>query len=379
MKPIFEKIILTPNDIELSLSPIRKVIKEPTFVLGAFNPALTRLPNGNLLIMVRIAESLMNSFEDNRYRIIRWEKNTGYVIDKIASNELDTSDPRKFIIKRFTNKTYCLTSSSWLLPVELNQDGDKIVQYHYDKCIHPEESYQEYGVEDARITEINGMYYMTVCSVASSRHSTALYSSNNGIDYKLNGMILDHQNKDMVLFPEKIHGKYYALTRPTGDHYFASSISSKTSTGPSIFLSESPDLLHWKPVEGFSIQPQNNSLMNMKVGGGAPPIKTDYGWLAIFHGVEQKGEVGIYRSFSCLLELDNPTNILVENFNIPVLECDPGLTSKIKSKKYLGDVVFTTGIDEDDSKYILASGELDLCCRITHIEKVDFNRKFLEK
>ncbi len=210
---------------------------------------------------------------------------------------------------------------------------------------------------------------MTACAVSSSRHSTILYSSKDGLNYNLIGVILDHQNKDMVIFPKMINGLYYSLTRPTGDHYFNTNIHDNYITGPSINMAQSPDLLHWKPVEDFNIQLKHNSLISAKNGGGAPPIETEEGWLILFHGVEQKGIVGIYRTFSCLLDKDHPYKILSIDYDKSILESNSSLTEDLENIKYISDVVFTTGIENHNDKFIIASGELDLCCRITHIYK----------
>ena len=53
-----DRLVLVPDDIDLSRSPLAGHLDAETYVLGAFNPGLTRLPNGNLLLMVRIAEAL---------------------------------------------------------------------------------------------------------------------------------------------------------------------------------------------------------------------------------------------------------------------------------------------------------------------------------
>ena len=52
-----DKLVLTPDDVDLSRSPLAGLDAE-TYVLGAFNPGFTRLPNGNLMLMVRVAEAL---------------------------------------------------------------------------------------------------------------------------------------------------------------------------------------------------------------------------------------------------------------------------------------------------------------------------------
>jgi predicted GH43/DUF377 family glycosyl hydrolase len=367
---IQDKIVITPADVDLSQSPLRNGIEERTYVLGAFNPGLVRLPNGNLLMMVRVAESLENNIDDNKLRVIRKPVNQEFKIDEYCLSEFYTNDPRKYLSKKNTHtKIYALTSFSWLLPVELSVDGLDIVNIHYDKIIYSEKGYQEYGIEDARITKINSKYYMTVCCVGSERHSTALYFSENGLDYQNLGIIMDHQNKDMVLFPEKINEYYYALTRPLGDHYFISSASTDILPGPSINIAQSPDLLHWRPIDSPLITLKKNSLLTKRLGAGAQPILTDKGWLILFHGVQNFGEVGTYETYYAFLEKDDPTMILELNIKESILQANKNLTDKLDFCQYVDNVVFTTGIEEFGELLIVASGELDLCCRITHISK----------
>jgi len=367
-----DKIILSPDDIDLIWSPINKCISEETYILGAFNPGFEKLQNGNLVIMVRVAEALKEIVKEGFFRVIRWRQKGEYIIDKYPESEVDASDPRKYKMINYDHaKIYGLTSFSWLLPIELTPDGLDIVKIHYDKIIEPEETYQEYGVEDARITKIENKYWMTTCSVSSERHSTTLYSSNNGLDYKLEGIILDHQNKDMVLFPEKINGKYFAFTRPLGDLYFTTPIDKKYNPGPSINLAQSPDLLHWKPCDKPFIRAIKDSRMSMKLGSGAPPIKTERGWLALFHGVEKNGEIGVYRTFKAYLDTEYPWRIKAIDYDNPVMKANPKLTQQLTDRIYVVDVVFTTGIIDAGHHFIVASGELDLCCRITYLSKTD--------
>ncbi|MEA3478250.1 MAG: glycosidase [Bacteroidota bacterium] len=369
----FDSIILAPNDIDLSYSPLKEQLDDETYVLGAFNPGMTRLPDGNLLLMVRVAEALRNPVNDGIISAIRWDINSGYVLDQYKLDQVDISDPRTFILKEFRlNSVLALTSMSWLLPVELSGDGDKIINIHYDKIIAPQQGYQEYGIEDPRISYIRGKYYMTSCSVSSERQSTTLYASDDGINYRLEGIILDHQNKDMVLFEGTIENKFFALTRPLGSLYFATPPDSIFNPGPSINLAQSPDLLHWKPLDEPFIRPQKGSGQLLKLGGGAPPILTKEGWLVLFHGVGKRGEIGIYRTYWAILDEKNPQKILHLEMKEPVLEANPYLTNELRDSIYIEDVVFTTGIVEMEDHFIIASGELDLCTRITHIPKSDF-------
>ncbi|GAB3336575.1 glycoside hydrolase family 130 protein [Larkinella ripae] len=365
-------LVFSPNDIDLTFSPLRKTVSAATYVLGAFNPGLARLPNGNLLIMVRVAEALNQPIIGEQIHTIRWDAAKGYLLDKYPLATVNAADPRKFQVLGHPYKVMALTSLSWLLPVELTPDGTRVVQVHYDKIIAPQKPYQEYGVEDARITRIGETYYMTTCSVSSERHSTTLYTSTDGLNYALQGIILDHQNKDMVFFEGTIDGRFFALTRPLGDLYFAARPDSDYYPGPSINLASSPDGLHWKPSDEPLIRPRKGSASTMKIGGGTQPIRTDDGWLVLYHGVELRGLVGIYRTFWAVLDAGEPRKIRHWEDRKPILEANPALTEPIKDQLYLSDVVFTTGIVDAGDQYIVASGESDLACRITHIPKSEF-------
>jgi predicted GH43/DUF377 family glycosyl hydrolase len=365
-------LIFRPLDVDLARSPLRRSLHAKTHVLGAFNPGFTRLPSGNLLLMVRVAEALDEPIVDGHVRAIRWTPD-GYVLDPHPLGSFSTSDPRQFSRSAGSYRLLGLTSLSWLLPVELTADGRHVVMVHYDRAIEPAASYQEYGVEDARISNVEGRWYMTTCSVSAERHCTTLHVSDNGLDYALQGIILDHQNKDMILFEGKIDGQFVALTRPLGEVYFTYPDASPYAGGPAIQLATSPDALHWKPCDRPGIRPRKGSTSNMKVGGGCQPIRTERGWLVIYHGVEARESVGVYRSFWALLDLGDPSRILRLEDQTPLLEANPGLTRPLAHQMYLPTpVVFTTGIADAGNDYIVGSGEADLACRITHLPKARF-------
>lgn len=365
-------LIFAPDDVDLACSPLRRGIDAPTYVLGAFNPGMTRLPNGNLLLMVRIAEALRDPVVDEHIRTIRWTP-AGYVLDPHAVCDVMMDDPRQFRVASVRHRILALTSLSWLLPVELTPDGREIVTVHYDRAIEPATAYQDYGVEDARISRIGDRWYMTTCSVSAERHCTTLHVSDNGLDYTLKGVVLDHQNKDMLLFEGLIDGRFTALTRPLGEVYFAYPADSPYLGGPSMNFASSPDALHWKPFDTPGIRPRKGSAANARIGGGTPPILTDRGWLTIYHGVEAQGDVGIYRSFWALLDTDDPAKVLRLEDQTPLIEARPALTAPIAHQMYLPTpVVFSTGIADHGDSYIVASGEADLACRMTHIPKGRF-------
>ncbi|TVV74912.1 glycosidase [Sphingomonas solaris] len=365
-------LIFRPDDVDLARSPLRATLGAETYVLGAFNPGLARLPNGNLLLMVRVAEALREPVARGHARAIRWTPD-GYVVDAHPLDRVTMTDPRQFDVRGGSHRLLALTSLSWLLPVELDAEGREVVAVHYDRTIAPAAEHQHYGIEDARMTRIGDTWYMTACAVSAERHSTILYTSTDAMAWTCHGIVLDHQNKDMILFEGKVAGRFMALTRPLGELYFAPPPGSPFVGGPSINLAGSPDALHWKPDDHPFIRPRAGSAANMKVGGGSQPILTDAGWLMLYHGVETRETVGIYRTFWALLDRDEPHRILRLEDADPLIEADPTLTADIAHQLYLPtEVVFTTGIADGGADYIVASGEADLACRITRIPKARF-------
>lgn len=365
-----DRLVFTPDQVDLARSPLAGHLDAETYVLGAFNPGFTRLPGGNLLMMVRIAEALREPVRDGHVHAIRWADGR-YVLDAWPLDRVDLTDPRKFLIRGAAWKVMALTSLSWLLPVELTPDGLSIVAVHYDRAIAPQGDFQCYGVEDARISHVEGRWWMTTCSVSPERHSTTLYSSDNAMEWRFEGIVLDHQNKDMLIFEGLIDGHYWAQTRPLGNLYFAYPPQSDYAPGPSINLASSPDALHWKPALAPGIRPRRDGTVMERMGGGAPPVRTEGGWLSLWHGVEPSGIVGIYRTYWSLLSADDPTRILAHG-SAPLLEPNAQLTRPIEHLMYLRDVVFTTGLVNAGDCYIVASGEADLACRITHVPKSAF-------
>ena len=369
-----DKLVLVPDDIDLAKSPLAGQFDAETYVLGAFNPGLTRLASGNLLIMVRVAEALKTPIKDSHVHAIRWTAEDGtprYVLDAWPLEYADTADPRKFMLRGGGWRVMALTSLSWLLPVELSPDGLTVVAIHYDRVVAPAHSFQCYGIEDARISKVGERWLMTTCSVSPERHSTTLYTSDNGLDWRFAGIVLDHQNKDMLIFEGLVGGQYWAQTRPLGDLYFAYPPGSEWRAGPSINLATSPDARHWKPHEQPGLRPHAGTVATARMGGGAPPILTELGWLSLWHGVEPKEIVGIYRTYWTILDKEDPARV-IRTDDRPLLEANPDLTRPIEDQLYIRDVVFTTGIVDAGDHFIVASGEADLACRITHIPKSTF-------
>jgi predicted GH43/DUF377 family glycosyl hydrolase len=381
MEPVsyaVDRLVFGPDDVDLARSPLAGQFEAETYVLGAFNPGMTRLPNGNLLLMVRVAEALRQPVWDGHIHAIRWDADGAggrYVLDAWPLAAADTSDPRVFKLHGYGWDILALTSLSWLLPVELSADGLDVVGVHYGQAVAPQGSWQCYGIEDARVSRVGERWLMTTCSVSPERHSTTLYSWGATPGWQFEGIVLDHQNKDMLIFEGLIGGKYWSQTRPLGQSFFAYPPDSPFHAGPSINLATSPDARHWQPHIEPGIRPHAGTASTARIGGGTPPILTEVagqrGWLTLWHGVEPNASVGTYRTYWSLLDPEEPWKVLATSHEA-LLEANPALTAPLADQLYLDNVVFTTGIADAGDHFIVASGEADLACRITHIPKSAF-------
>jgi len=158
--------------------------------------------------------------------------------------------------------------------------------------------YEEFGVEDPRITCIEGVHYITYS--AYSRHGVRIGLARTSDFVKVERMafITECDYRNTVLFPEKINGRYVRLDRPHSD------------ISPwSIWISFSPDLVHWGQSQ-VVIKPVQYHWDQMKIGPGAPPVRTDKGWLNIYHGVFPTMDGSVYRLGVALHELERPEIVL---------------------------------------------------------------------
>jgi len=203
--------------------------------------------------------------------------------------------------------------------------------------------YEEYGVEDPRITPLEGAYYITYS--AYSRHGVRVGLAKT-LDFESVERVafitqVDYRN--CVLFPEKINGRYVKLDRP------------HSQLNPwSIWISYSPDLRYWGDSR-LVIKPVAYHWDAMKIGPGAPPIRTDKGWLNIYHGVFKTMDGHVYRLGAALHKLDDPAEIIGVADRWILQPEDPW-----EVIGYVHNVVFTCGaVSEDDGTLKLYWGGAD--------------------
>jgi predicted GH43/DUF377 family glycosyl hydrolase len=150
---------------------------------------------------------------------------------------------------------------------------------------------------DPRINPVNDEYYITYAAVSKVGCRIGIGKTNDFKTVKHVSFPLTVPNRNAVLFPEKINGKYVMLHRPQHSN----------GTG-SIWITESADLQSWancKPIAN----PENFWEVK-KIGPGAPPIRTREGWLILFHGVSPNCNGLNYGIGAMLLDLDNPSKVI---------------------------------------------------------------------
>ena len=191
--------------------------------------------------------------------------------------------------------------------------------------------YEEYGIEDPRICSIGVEHYITYSAYSRFGVRIGLAKSHDFTDVERVSLISEPDMRNVVIFPETFNGRYARLDRPHSE------------INPwSIWLSWSPDLVHWGDSEPV-INPLTYHWDEMKIGPGAPPIKTPEGWLNIFHGVFPTMDGAVYRLGVALHDLNNPATLLSVADDWIVSPEDPWeLTG------YVHNVVFTCGAVADD-------------------------------
>jgi predicted GH43/DUF377 family glycosyl hydrolase len=214
--------------------------------------------------------------------------------------------------------------------------------------------YEEFGVEDPRICNMNGEYLITYS--AYSRHGVriALAKTRDFLHLDRIALISQADMRNVVIFPQMFDGQYIRLDRPHSE------ISPWT-----IWISYSPDLIHWGHSKVL-MRPMQYHWDEMKIGPGATPIRTGRGWLHIYHGVYHTMSGSVYRLGAVLHDLNDPSRILGIADDWILQPEDPWEVSG-----YVPNVVFTCGaVPEDDGTVKIYWGGADqvMCAGTARID-----------
>lgn len=222
-----------------------------------------------------------------------------------------------------------------------------------EPVFYPQLPEEAKGTEDPRITRIGDTFYLMYTAYSETGIRVGLAKTKNFIDWKRCKIYnCNKYNRNTVLFPEKINGKYVSLHRPFDGHW-------TTHKGFGIRIMYSEDLLTW--YDGKDIMLPEQEWEHTKIGAGAPPIKTEEGWLLFYHGVNDNHE---YRLGVVMLDLKNPEKVIWRQKE-PILEPEENYEKKGNNP----NVVFTCGACEMKNEYYVYYGGGDAVVALATIEK----------
>lgn len=188
----------------------------------------------------------------------------------------------------------------------------------------PFRTYERRGIEDPRITEIDGVYHIMYTAYSAYGPCLAIATTTDFKTFTRLGIISEPENKDGVLFPKKIGGRYARLDRP------------HAGLG-NIWISYSDDLVTWGDFR-IVMTCVGGRWDCSRVGASAPPIETPDGWLEIYHGVKETSGGPVYRLGVALLDLDDPSKVLKRS-GVPILSP----REQYERIGDIGNVVFSCG------------------------------------
>lgn len=235
------------------------------------------------------------------------------------------------------------------LGLAVSEDGFKFTERLKKPIFEPDDHNESMGCEDPRLTLLGGYIYMTYTAwdgelpqISVASISTKDFLSYRWDAWQRHGLFLPGvPNKDAALFPEEFNGKVAMLHR----------------IEPHIWITYSnrPDR-QW-PTSGHQIVAKTTSGMlwdSKKIGAGAQPIKTKYGWLLITHGVDHSQ---VYRLGIMLLDIKDPSRLIYRSPNHilePITKCELGGDDK----SWVPNVVFTCGaVPRDKDKETLDAND----------------------
>jgi len=168
---------------------------------------------------------------------------------------------------------------------------------------HPEEIW---GIEDPRITylEEEGLWAVVYTAYSEGGPLVSLALTEDFRHFERQGPIMPPEDKDAALFPVRFQGRWALLHRP---------VSTFPAVGAHIWISFSPDLKHWGDHR-ILIPARRGAWWDAnKIGLSPPPLRTEEGWLILYHGVRTTASGAIYRLGLALLDLEDPQRVLARS------------------------------------------------------------------
>ncbi|GHV44360.1 glycosidase [Clostridia bacterium] len=333
--------LIAPKDVKAS---------RPDFeVVCVFNAGVTRF-RGEVLLLLRVAEVPRNDDPENVFLAPMLDADTNELIIK----RFDRKDPTiDFADSRFIlpQDDRFLTSISHLR-IARSKNG---IDFTIDEkpALFPANIYERFGIEDPRITYIDGTYYINYSACSNiTGVTTNLASTKDFETFTRHGVIFTPDNKDIAIFPQKIGGLYYAFNRPASAEYGMRDL----------WISQSPDLVCWGNHR-LLMRARENYWDDGRIGCGAVPFLIDEGWLEIYHGSTKDNR---YCLGAVLLDKDEPWKIIARGEE-PIIQPE----ADYEKYGFFGDVIFNCGALHEDGKVKIYYGAADTCMAYAEAELSD--------
>ena len=273
--------------------------------------------NDRIWLLMRVAERPEQKdgkisfpvMDNGEIRILEFDK---------ATPNLNCSDQRVIMHKGYG---YLTTMSHLRLAYSTDGNNFTVVD---ENPLFGQGCLESYGIEDCRVAKIEGKYYLTYTAVSNYGYGVGLMSTSDWTNFNRYGMIISGPNKDCALFEEKINGRYCCLHRP----------NMSVVGGNYIWLAESNDLRYWGGHKCVATT-REGMWDSERIGAGASPIKTNKGWLEIYHGADKNNR---YCLGALLLDTDNPSKIIARS-DEPIMEP----ITDYEKNGFFGNVIFTNG------------------------------------
>ncbi|MEO6177037.1 MAG: glycoside hydrolase family 130 protein [Flavobacterium circumlabens] len=321
-----ENPLLMPKDLKSSTSELQ--------IISLLNPGVFVFEQKTWLL-VRVAECIAQKEGVIFFPVINTTGKVEIIEIPLNDPDLVATDVR---IVKYKGLDYLTTISH--LRLVCSDDGIHFYEPENSPPLMGSGILEQFGIEDCRVSKIADTYYLTYTAVSENGVGVGLRTTQDWKNFDSKGMIFPPHNKDCAIFEETINGKYYALHRP----------SSPQIGGNYIWLAESPDGIHWGNHKCI-IKSRFGLWDSARVGAGAAPIKTDQGWLEIYHGANAEHQYGLG---AFLMDLHDPSIVISRTL-------DPIMMPKenYELNGFFGYVVFTNGHVVEGDRLTLYYGAAD--------------------
>ena len=330
MKDIARRFAENPLLLPKDLAPSREGLQ----IISLLNPGVFRF-DGKTWLIVRVAEGVRQKEGVLFFPALNATGNTEIIEVPLNDPDLIATDAR---VVNYKGLDYLTTVSH--LRLLASTDGVHFSEQESYPALFGNGYLERFGIEDCRVTQLGDTYFLTYTAVSDSGVGVGLRTTKDWQHFEIGGMILPPHNKDCAIFEEKIKGKYYCLHRP----------SSKEIGGNYIWLAESSDGLQWGNHQCL-IKSRPGMWDSARVGAGAAPIRTERGWLEIYHGANAEHQ---YCLGAFLMDIHDPSKVIARTKD-PIMVP----TEAYELSGFFGYVVFTNGHILDDDRLTIYYGAAD--------------------